>query len=49
MASGDLHDRHQVAELLLSRLAENERLMREHPEALMARWNELQLSSLHLA
>ena len=49
MASGALHDRHQVAELLLSRLAENERLMRERPEALIARWNELQLSSLHLA
>jgi BirA family biotin operon repressor/biotin-[acetyl-CoA-carboxylase] ligase len=49
MASGALHDRHQVAELLLSRLAENERLMREHPEALMARWNELQSSSLYLA
>jgi len=49
MASGAQHDRHQVAELLLSRLAENERLMREHPEALMARWNELQPSSLHLA
>lgn len=49
MASGAQHDRHHVAELLLSRLAENQRLMRKHPEALMALWNELQPSSLHLA
>jgi len=49
MASGALHDRHHVAELLLSCLAENERLMREHPQSLMAHWNELQLSPLHLA
>jgi len=43
MASGSLHDRNRVAVLLLTNLGKNERLMRESPEALLARWNELLL------
>ena len=43
MASGALHDRHRVAALLLTNLGKNDRLMRESPETLLARWNELLL------
>ncbi|MCX6960365.1 MAG: biotin--[acetyl-CoA-carboxylase] ligase [Verrucomicrobia bacterium] len=46
LASGALRDRNMVATLLLTHLGENERLMRENPQALHARWNELLIPTL---
>ena len=46
VASGSRHDRNRVAALLLTHLGENERLMRENPQALLARWNELLIPTL---
>ena len=46
VASGALHDRNRVAALLLTHLGENERLMRENPQALLARWNQLLIPTL---
>ncbi|MCE9542192.1 MAG: biotin--[acetyl-CoA-carboxylase] ligase [Verrucomicrobia bacterium] len=46
LASGALHDRNRVAALLLTHLGENERLLRENPEALLARWNQLLIPTL---
>ena len=46
LASGALHDRNRVAALLLTHLGENERLLRENPQALLARWNQLLIPTL---
>jgi len=46
LASGALHDRNRVAALLLTHLGENERQLRENPQALLARWNQLLIPTL---
>lgn len=43
LARGSQYDRNKVASMLLTHLGENERLMREDPGTLLARWNEFLL------